>query len=60
MRKKYKSLGIVLVVLGLLSMLLLLVKASDFYEMEGRYLFASLVFLGTLLPAVGFRLIRRK
>ncbi|MDQ2178883.1 hypothetical protein [Marinifilum sp. D714] len=59
MEKAYKSLGILLVIFGVISMLLLLAKGFNFYQLENRYLFGALVFVAITFPAFGIKLLRK-
>jgi hypothetical protein len=56
---KKKGLGILLVVLGGLSLLLLLAQIVDFYPIQNRYLYGAVVFMAVAFPSFGFRLIRK-
>ena len=59
MKKIYKPLGILLLIIGIISMLLLLAKGFHFLEIENSRLFGALVFVAVGFPSFGIQLIRK-
>ncbi|MDE5419984.1 hypothetical protein L3049_18500 [Labilibaculum sp. DW002] len=59
MKKIYKPLGILLIVLGIISMLLLLAKGIFSCEIDHHYLLGLLVFMAVAFPSFGIQLIRK-
>lgn len=58
MKRYFRATGYFCLIVGLISMILLLVKGLKYYEIDNRYIFASLVFIATLFPAIGIKLLK--
>ena len=60
MKKRYKLIGFLCIIIAVISMLLLLAKGFNYLEIENTYTFAILVFVSVLLPSIGVPLIKKK
>lgn len=59
MKKRYKSIGIILYLIGILFILLLLAKGFHNITIESRNVMALFVFMAILFSSIGVQLIRK-
>jgi len=59
MKRKYKIIGYLFFIFGLISILLLLAKGLRFYIIDNDYVFALIVFIAILFPTMGIKFIKK-
>ncbi|MGM0505064.1 MAG: hypothetical protein ACQESQ_10620 [Bacteroidota bacterium] len=59
MNRKYKMIGYIFFIVGLLSIILLLAKGLRIYKIDNDYVFALIIFIAILFPTMGIQFIKK-